>query len=863
MTDKRIEEKYSRDELFGLKPQKVYKGQYLNEISFPIGGIGAGCIGLSGTGGLRDFEIFNRPNVGSKFPKTFPLIRVKEKGKNPIARVLLGPMTRPYTPFDGGRFKANAEGFPHMDSCEFRGEYPIAWINFKSEALPIKVSLEAYNPFIPSDADASSIPIMVLKYHVENPSQDDVEVSILWSLLNLVGFTRDDCLENIVHGLYEPPGQFNNLVIDEGELKGLLFSNFNNKEDHPLFGSMALVSPDSNVSCSPYWKPGGWFSSHQHLWSFFREHGYVENFGGTGMYKTEAGSIAIKKEIGAGQSATFTFYLTWYFPNYAKLGNWWSIRQEIPLEECPTWKNYYASLYDDALDVASKFHAKSSYYHGLTSKFHNALFDSTLPPHVIDAVSSTMSILKTPTCMRLTDGSFYGWEGCHPSIGCCEGSCTHVWSYTQALPFLFPSLERSMHDLNYEYNFIFDDVGAMEFRIQLPLGSNHASIRPCADGQFGYIMHVYREWKISGDDEWLKKIWSKVKRSLEFAWEDWDEDKTGVLRNFQHNTYDIDFYGPNSMLTSIYLGALKAGAEMARFLGENDSADEYIEIFNKGRKWVDENLFNGEFYIQKYFPEKARDNQVGDGCLIDQVFGQELALIAGLGRFLDEKQVKSALRSIFKYNWKPNMREHENFARLYAVNDEAATVMCSWPKGGRPEVPFPYATEVMNGFEYQVATHCILEGLLEEGLTMVKSIRDRYDGWGRNPWNEFECGHHYARSMAAYGVLVALSGFEFDKGNGFLGFNPRIHQDDFKTFWSLDGAWGTYHQTSQECIIEVLFGNLELRSIKIGQFKGESSVKIHHAGKEIQVNANDDRIIDFLELITLNEKNPVLKIGKE
>ncbi len=470
--------------------------------------------------------------------------------------------------------------------------------------------------------------------------------------------------------------------------------------------------------------------------------------------------------------------------------------------------------------------------------FHDALFSSTLPPHVLDGISANMAILKTPTCIRLTDGTFYGFEGCHPAQGCCEGSCTHVWGYQQALPFLFPALERSMHEANYKFNFLWEDIGALEFRIQLPLGSPHGSFKACADGQFGGVMHAYREWKISGNDSWLRGLWPKVKAALEFAWEEWDEEKTGVLRSFQHNTYDVDFYGPNPMLTCYYLGALKAGAEMARFMGERDRADEYMAIHEKGRAWVDAHLFDGEYYIQECDMAKAGHFQVGPGCLIDQLVGQQLAKLAGLGTFLDGNHVRSALQSIFKYNWKPCMHEHENGARLYAVNDEAATVICTWPKGGRPEIPFPYADEVMNGFEYQFAVHCIQEGMLEEGLAVVKSIRDRFDGYGRNPWNEFECGHHYARSMASYGLLVALSGFEFDKGKGHVGFTPAISPGSFSTFWSLDGAWGTYEQKGKEAKLRVLYGEVDLRSIKIGMMGGEKGIKVHHGADAFTADAD-------------------------
>jgi uncharacterized protein (DUF608 family) len=853
--------KYSHDDLFALGPQRVYRDKCLDQISFPLGGLGTGSLSLSGRGSLQDFEIQNRPNMGSKFSKTFAMIRAKQEGKEPVCRVLEGPVPRPYTPVDGGAFHANGEGFPHMDECQFRGEYPFAWIDFKSAAMPLDVTLEAYNPFIPSEPDASGFPAAILKYHVTNKSKSPVDVSVAWSMLNIAGVTPEESLRMRHINWFQPKGQFNNYVLDEGQVHGILFGNNAWPEGHARFGTIALTTPDAGAMISPSWKHIAWFNAHYALWNAFKATGRVAREESNISSTPEAGALSIEKKIKPGKTETFTFYITWHFPNFVKY--WQGGNDPENQDGKPRWKNHYATRFEDAFDVASKLSSQESVLHEESKRFHDALFGSSLPPYVIDAVAGNMAILKTTTCLRYEDGMFYGWEGCNCSTGCCEGSCTHVWGYQQALPFLFPSLERGMHDANYRFNFIVPEVGALNFRIQLPLGSGYTWIKPCADGQFGGIMHVYREWKISGDDKWLKGNWPFVKRALEFAFEDWDEHKKGYLDNWQHNTYDVDFHGPNPMLTCYYLGALLAGVEMARFAGDEKSAAEYLEIHDRGKKWVDENLWNGEYYIQRLDASAAKEYQVGPGCLVDQLVGQQIASIAGLGTFLNQDHVKTALQSIFKYNWKPNMKEHENGARLYAVNDEAATIICTWPKGGRPEIMFPYADEVMNGFEYQFAVHCIIEGLLEEGLCAARSIRDRYDGWGRNPWDEFECGHHYARSMASYGLLIALSGFEYDKGRGLLGFNPRVHQEGFSCFWSLDGVWGTYHQdlAAGNCTIEVLHGSITLRELKLAWLANAKEAKVTADGTVQSVGGDPEGKLILQEAIHLG-KDRVLTIQK-
>ncbi len=851
-----VQEGSSLTKSLSNRSQKVYKGKYLNEISFPLGGIGTGSIGLSGRGSLKDFEIFNRPNVDSWFPKTFPLIRVKEKNKEPNCRVLEGPIKRPYTPREGGAMHFNGEGYPHMDRVEFRGEYPFAWIDFFCNAWTLKIQLEAYNPFIPSDADASGYPVAILRYKVTNLGQEPVDVSILWSLLNLVGMDGDEGLKITADVLFEVKGKFYNEYKETKNVRGIYFGNRGFDEDHPKFGSMMLSTPEKEITYMRHWLQDIWFIPHYQLWNSFKETGIAIESRKKPINKAEAGAIVISKEIKPEKTEIFPFYITWYFPNFIKYWHYTSSNNSI--DRKPIWKNYYASQFRDALDIADKLAKNEQYLYSETKSYHDALFSSTLPACVIDAIASNSSTLKTATCLRLSDGTFYGWEGCSATTGSCEGSCSHVWGYQQTLPFLFPQLERTMREADYRYNFVKEGSGALKFRIQLPLGLKSGRTTPCADGQFGGIIHVYREWKIYGDDNWLRGIWPQAKRALEYAWEKWDPEKKGYLDDWQHNTYDVDFYGPNPILTNYYLGALKAGAEMASYLGEKEKSEEYLRIHDQGRKWVDENLFNGEFYEQKYDTSIGKPFQIGPGCLIDQLVGQQIARIAGLGNFLKPENIRNTLSSIFKYNRKKKMQNYENGARVYALNDESGTIICSWPKGGRPEIPFPYVDEVMTGFEYQFAVHCFIEGLIEEGLDVIESVRNRYDGYGRNPWNEIECGHHYARAMSSYGALIALSGFEFDKGQGFLGFSPLINQNDFKVFWSLDGVWGTFSQNKEKICIEVLHGTILLKRLKITKLKSLQDLKLITPKEEFIVNFDDLGIVQLPGEIELEKSEKMI-----
>jgi uncharacterized protein (DUF608 family) len=801
----------TKDELVQTGKQRVFQGECLRTISFPLGGVGTGSVGLNGTGGLQDWEIFNRPGVGTVFPRTFPLIWAREDGQEPVCRVLRGTPPPPYLGSGGGDPCANGEGFPHMESNTFRGEYPFAYVDFKSKAVPVSVSLEAYNPFIPSAPDDSGFPAAVLRYRVKNRKKTPVECTVAWSLWNPIGTVggaeHAPNAGDIEHG----PGQNVNAIVSEDGLQGVCMTTKKWKKSHPRYGSMTLVSPDEDVTALDQWLRAPAFAPVHDFWDRFSAAGTFEphGYGPSDEGQSDAGAVGVKLKLAPGESKTATFYITWHFPNFEK---YWG-----PEEQRTTWKNYYARQFRDALDVAKQLQERENDLYQRTQAFHKALFSSTVPPHVLEAVSSQMAILKTATVIRLEDGTFYGFEGCSPHSGCCEGSCTHVWNYQQALPFLFPSLERSMRTADYENNL--RDDGGMCFRIQLPLGQMPNEFHAAADGQMGGIIKTYRDWKISGDDAWLKSVWPKAKQALEFAWKQWDPDRQGVMTGVQHNTYDIEFYGANPLTACFYLTALEAGARIAEHLGDAASAGAYREIIERGRAYMDERLWNGGYYAQEYDFEEGRDYQFGAGCLSDQVLGVWMGEVAGIEPALPKDRLQKTLASIYKHNWMESLAGHANAQRVYARDGEPGLILCSWPNGGRPKVPFLYSDEVWTGIEYQAASHLIMHGHVTEGLRIAKAVRMRHDGAKRNPWNEYECGNHYARAMSSYGLLTALAGFTYDKGAGRLGFKPAMNTEDFTCFWALDGAWGTYTQKRNKkrtvVRLHVLEGELKVRELDV------------------------------------------------
>jgi uncharacterized protein (DUF608 family) len=351
-------------------------------------------------------------------------------------------------------------------------------------------------------------------------------------------------------------------------------------------------------------------------------------------------------------------------------------------------------------------------------------------------------------------------------------------------------------------------------------------------------MKVYREWRISGDSEWMKKLWPKVKESLNYCIGVWDPKHEGVLREPHHNTYDIEFWGPEPMCSSFYLGALKAAVAMGKEVGDDVSL--YRDLIARGEKFVNEELYDGEYFYQKiqteglqagsplkvqsfqrnYTPEalellkaEGPKYQYGKGCLSDGVLGSWLAEVTGVDQVLEQSKVDSHLRSIHKYNLKRDLSEHANPQRPgYAMGDDGGLLLCTWPKGGMLSLPFVYSNEVWTGIEYQVASHLILRGMVDEGLEIVRIARDRYDGRARNPFNEYECGHWYARAMSSYALLGAYSGARYDAVEKVLYIKPSI-KGDFRAFISTATGYGNVGIKDGKAYCDVVSGNIPFKKI--------------------------------------------------
>jgi uncharacterized protein (DUF608 family) len=916
--------------MYARGAKDVFRGNELNAIGMPVGGIGTGQLYLCGEGALGCWEIFNRHEFRGTGDTSYnPRIpeRAVDQGFAVVVQSGAQRVTR----------TLNRHGFAEVS---FNGQYPVGTILYREDGFPVEVELQAFSPFIPLNAKDSALPVTVFHITVKNASPDPVNTGILAWLENAVcrytaselpGLRRTRIINDkgrtfIVHMAEEAPKPANEpaerplvVVQDfEGEtygdwqaagealgtgpahealtvqqevrgFEGTGFVNtFHGGDDtqgtltSPPFtisrkfinllvgggnypgetcvnllvdGAVARTTTGKNTEQLAWitWKvddlegkpaqiqivdkkTGGWGHinvDHIELSDAHREGpagpitdqgdfgtlalAFAEESGdpqtaaeifntlegprnkvlvtGNDPYpfpeRRNAALLSTRSDVAPGAQRVFTFVLAWHFPNAPK-------------------GHEYAARFADAPAVAHYVFDNHDRLTTDTLTWRDTYYDSTLPYWLLDRLHSTASYLATGTCQWWQNGRFYAYEG----VVCCHGTCTHVWNYEHALARLFPELSRStreMQDFNPDSGGAFHpDTGLVGFRSD----NNYA-----ADGQCGSILKAYREHQMSANAEFLARNWPKIKKALEYLIQQ-DGNDDGLIENTQPNTYDINFEGPNTFVGSLYLAALRAGEEMAREMGDIEFADRCRRIFDSGSRLSVERLWNGEYFIQVVDLNKFPKDQYGPGCLSDQLFGQGWARQVGLGAIYPEPNVKQALGSVWKYNWAPDIGPYNQAhkpLRWFISPGEAGLLTCTWPKSAYLDQGVIYKDEVWTGIEYQVAGNLIWEGMIEEGLAMCRAVHDRYHPLKRNPYNEVECGDHYARAMASWGVFTALAGYEHHGPKGHLGFAPRITPENFKAAFTAAEGWGAFSQrregNAQHERIEVRWGKLRLKTL--------------------------------------------------
>lgn len=851
---KRRTEMTNPERLFSRGGPNIHRGEYLGDIRLPVGGVGVGSVQMDGQGRRVAWQLW-RNFTEFTLPHSLFAVRASVGNKPPVVRVL----------------QTVGEGpLPAMKALSFRGEYPFGWYEFDDPDLPVQVSLEVYSPMIPLDAKNSAIPCAIYNLTVENRGKNSVDVSFLATQQNAAGLV-DTMPPDPNPGrrlvLRRPPEQWTvtgrsskqyggntNKVVRTDEAT-LLHMTGKHPKDSPAYGEMVLATtnPDANASAS--WK------DFEALCDEFAKTGRVsghEEAGPSPEGETLDGALATPFVIKPGEKRTVCFVLTWYFPN-------------IPMvldENCPKWDHsgyVYSNWWPDGLSLARDVLARLDKLTAQTRRYHESFYSSNMPYWLLDRISSQVAILSSATCFWAKDDHFGCWEGCSWTYGSCAGNATHVWGYAQAVPRLFPSLGKRMRQQ--EHNEL-----SPEGMLPVRLGMRRQF--QAFDGQCHSILASYLAHRSSVDGKWLDREWPKIKLSMDYLIENWDDDENGMLVGAQHGM-DSMHGGTSSWMGGMYLAALAAAEQMALIQGDEDSAVRYRRILRIGAKNQDEKLFNGEYFIQ--IPDRKPRKDYRTGCYTDQMLGQWWAHLLDLGWIYPPDHVRSAMESLFKYNLRTDFYGFEQSPRKFVVDNEPAMVQCTWPRGGRPdpEHTILHADEVKVGISYPVAALMVYSGLNTEGFGVARANADRYDGrlrtdvtdnaWsalGRsgNPFGDDCAGKFYVRALSAWSLLLACQGQIFDGPRGILGFDPNWQPEDHVSFFTASEGWGVFSQQRQgkrqREKIELDWGTLRLSQLvfALPADATPAKVNVQSAGKALEVtHAMKGRrvYIDLATVITL------------
>jgi uncharacterized protein (DUF608 family) len=693
--------------------------------------------------------------------------------------------------------------------------------------LPVQVSLDVFNPLVPSDAAASSQPVVGFTFTLHNPGEIALHGKLAGALQNSVGWDGVTPVDGVDCSLY---GGNTNRVRRTPGWTHLVLDNATLPIDHPGSGQLVLATDTPDSLAHPQWSRPEEFVA-------FLNGPIRAATGASAPGRTWNGGLAVPFNLQPGETKQVRFLIAWHFPNRYVDFNQFGPHPEYGHSRF--WLgNAYTRRTPDAVAAAESFIARWSEQEAMTTAWAEAFESSSLPGEAGSRLAALVADVRSPTVFQTADGDVLGFEGVLGAStamwggrygGSCPLNCTHVWNYEQTLSRLFPSLERNMRDT--EYDVMQAPEGYIPHRVRAPLYMKQlwdvvigGPEEPALDGMLGSVLKTYREVLQGAGLDWLGGRWPRVVRLLDHIHEKWLRD--GVLRGIQPSTHDIDLCGVNSFMGTLWLAALRAAEEMALLLGEDGTS--YRKLFEAGSKAYDELLFTGEYYRQILEPDETRDFQWGDGCLADQLIGQWWAHQLELGYILPADHVRTALRNVVRHNLRTGFHDFDHPYRVFADGDDTGLLMCTWPHGGRPEIPTRYCDEVWTGSEYQVAAHCLYENLTDEGMAILTGLWARYDGTRRNPFNPIECGDHYIRNAAGWSVLEALSGYHHNavtRSIAFAALDIARTDDAWHFPFTTNTGWATAAHAANTLTITCQAGHLDLSTITVDGT--EHSVDVH------------------------------------
>ena len=774
----------------------------LDYIGMPVGGIGCGTVYLGGDGRLWLWDVFNKNQTGviyknvkwhEKIQFNFDFLRPFD-GANYVEPVKdVRPLDQGFAvrmEVDGKKIMKRLQA-DDWEEVSFEATYPMATVRYIDRAVPLSITLRAYSPFVPLNADDSGLPVTILSFTIENKAASATTIlltgwlenkSSLYSANNEEYFRINEAFSGEgFSGVKGSSSSYN--WVDEAFVYAADYGDF--------FLASFNDGTKVNTDASPELTESLFNTTNE-------KRAKIEQ-------RKATGSVNNTITLAPGEKAELNYAIAWYFPN---------LSFELLKKE---GGRYYANKFKSSLDVIKYVRSNFERLSSETKTWCDTWYQqSTLPYWFLERTFLNISTLATTTVHRFQSGRFYAWEG----VGSCPGTCNHVWQYAQAPGRIFPSLERDTRE-RVDLGIAFHNDGHIGFR-------GEYDEQPAIDGQAGRILGIYREHQMSADNNFLKRNWPKTKHAIEFLLQQ-DTNGDGMTDTQLENTLDAKWPGEIAWIVGLTIAAVKAGQRMAEEMNDEAFASQCKLYTVNGSANMEKYLYNGEYFIHRPDAKKGR-TMIGsyNTCHIDQVYGQSWAHQVGLGRILDKTKTLSALKALWKYNFTtdvgPYLKEHHG-GRPYALPGEGGMIMNTNPRdeavpyGVKDAWQVTYFHECMTGFEHQVASHMMEEGMVEESLIVTRAIHDRYHAAKRNPFNEVECSDHYARAMSSYGTFITACGFTYHGPTGSIGFEPKLNRNNFKAAFTTAEGWGTYTQTKkgkqQEYRFELKYGKLMLQNIRL------------------------------------------------
>jgi uncharacterized protein (DUF608 family) len=755
-----------------------------------LGGIGTGSVELRADGVFYNWNIFNNNPFGTgpsfPFPENsmlFFIVRYEEQGCDPKMKILQIDSGN-----EVGGILSHIYQFPWMtgvDETEYEGVFPFVRMRFRDADMPLDVELEAFSPFVPHDVDASSLPCAAFRFNVRSRAKRPVHVMLMASMRSGVGYD----VEEKTHRSRLRRGK-SQVLFEHGA--GRM------SKKHASWGTQALASLSRE---STYYL--GW----EHLHPYYeivirsRELPDVDDSAGRNSRDPKTGrlkgmsrffsTVARSVRLARGKSFEHDFVMAWHFPNL------YSENQEH------VEGHRYASRFRDAASVAEHVANNLGDLRSRSRAFVDDLYASTVPEFVLDQVNSQLNTLHTGAWLT-KKGDFGIQEGMTQAHEYGPLATMDVGMYgSVSTAALFPELDKAMFRAHKRLQMASGEIGhgiARDFRRH----DEREVVTERIDLVPQYAIMVLRGYFWTGDRAYLEEMWTSVKRALEFSAEHRDPNRDGLPDHKGAKcTYDnFPMFGAGSYSGSLWLAALVYAVKAAGVMRDTKAEARFSELLARARDTFERKLWNGSYY-RLYNDEGGERGDLDEGCLVDQLIGQWATDMIGAGSIVRRDRVRKALRRIVSLCFRP----------------EQGLRNAAWPGDAflhpvEKDVWVDQANTCWTGVELAFASFLIYEGLVHEGLKVVRNVDRRYRKAGMY-WDHQEFGGHYYRPMSAWAILNALAGLTID-GDAY-GFAPRLPERNQRLFFAFGS--GTAHfarevKGRRECLaVEVKTGTFRCREI--------------------------------------------------